>query len=261
VSNDAADALDINAAMLGLGNEITATPYARIVRNRALPNIYAANHLTAVTASTGQEIDDLMKCAESEFAHSNHLRFYLDFRTPPAVWARLALEGYEREDVLVFILDGDLKQHARRMDIRAISSDADWEAFWNLMRLDWAESHQRKNEPSDEGVALRMFEATRMKQPPMQYWLAYISGEPVAYLGSWGGVGGVGQVEDLFTHPAHRHQGIATSLIHHCVEQSRSAGASRVVITAEVADTPKQMYAALGFRPVAILATYLRRSH
>lgn len=259
MKDDAADALDINAAMLALGNESAITPHARIVRNRSTPNIYAANHLTSISASTEREIEELLECADVEFSHAGHRRFHVDFRTPPAVAARLTLDGYSREDVLVFILHGELRREARPFDIRAVSSETDWHSFWELMRMDWSESHLRKREPGDEEVARRMFEATRMKQPPMQYWLAYASGVPVAYLGSWRGLDGIGQVEDLFTLPAYRHRGIATSLIRHCVDQCRAAGASRVVITAEADDTPKAMYAALGFRPVALLTYYLRR--
>jgi len=40
------------------------------------------------------------------------------------------------------------------------------------------------------------------------------------------------------------------------VAEARKEGAGPVVIVADTADTPKRMYAALGFRPVAISRTY-----
>ena len=70
---------------------------------------------------------------------------------------------------------------------------------------------------------------------------------------------GVGAVEDLFTHPDFRHRGLATALIHHCVAEVRSEGAGPIVISADTTDTPKRMYAALGFRPVAVKRDYLKR--
>jgi predicted GNAT family acetyltransferase len=99
----------------------------------------------------------------------------------------------------------------------------------------------------------------RAKQPPVQYWLAYLKGRPVAYFNSWQGVEGVGQVEDLFTHPDSRHQSLATALIHHCVADCRRKGAGPVVIVADPADTPKQIYAALGFRPVTVYSHYFKK--
>jgi hypothetical protein len=59
---------------------------------------------------------------------------------------------------------------------------------------------------------------------------------------------------------AHRsHRGLATALIHPCVADARSKGAGPVVIAADPTDTPKHMYAAMGFRPVAVYSHYLKR--
>jgi predicted GNAT family acetyltransferase len=87
-------------------------------------------------------------------------------------------------------------------------------------------------------------------------WLAYEGSRAVAYFSSWGGIDGVGQVENLFTHPDCRHRGYATALIHHCVADARKHGAGPVVIVCDPNDTPKNMYAAMGFRPVAVKRAY-----
>ena len=104
-----------------------------------------------------------------------------------------------------------------------------------------------------------MLATHRAKSPPVRYWLAYVDGEPRAYFASWEGIDGIGQVEDLFTHPDYRHRGLATALIHHCVSDSRTSGAGPVVIVCDPADTPKRMYAAMGFRPIAIKRNYWKR--
>ncbi|HEV8573834.1 MAG TPA: GNAT family N-acetyltransferase, partial [Dehalococcoidia bacterium] len=111
----------------------------------------------------------------------------------------------------------------------------------------------------DPSVPEQMRATHRAKQPPVQYWLAYIDGRPVAYFNSWAGIDGVGQIEDLFTHPDFRHRGLAAALIHHCVADCRRRGAGPVVIVADPTDTPKQMYAAMGFRPVATYSHYLKK--
>lgn len=63
----------------------------------------------------------------------------------------------------------------------------------------------------------------------------------------------------MFTHRDFRHRGLATALIHHCVAEARREGAGPVVIVADPTDTPKRMYAAMGFRPVAVKRDYLKR--
>lgn len=55
-----------------------------------------------------------------------------------------------------------------------------------------------------------------------------------------------------------KRRGIATALVHHCVADARACGAGPVVAVTDAADTPKHMYAAMGFRPVAILRDYLK---
>ena len=86
--------------------------------------------------------------------------------------------------------------------------------------------------------------------------MAYMDGVAVGYCTSWDGVDVVGQVEDLFTHPDFRHRGIATALLHHCVADCRAQGAGPVIIVADPKDTPKNMYAAMGWKPVAVKRGY-----
>ena len=65
-------------------------------------------------------------------------------------------------------------------------------------------------------------------------------------------------MDDLYTHPSYRHQGLATALIHHCVADCRERGAGPVALEADSTDTPKRMYAAMGFRPLAVTREYLK---
>lgn len=255
----AAKALDTDAANLALGHERFVADGATFVRNRDYPLIYDANHVSHVTATTPEQIDRLLDRAEREFAHAPHRRYNVDFRTPPAFVARLALEGYEREDSLVLVLDGDLKGAPAPHEIRPLETEADWQAYATLQSLDWDEHMERLKRSEDPAVPLQIRATHQAKQPPVQYWLAYVADEPVAYFNSWAGVDGVGQVEDLFTHPDFRHRGLATALIHHCVADCRRKGAGPIVIAADPTDTPKQIYAAMGFRPIAIYCHYLKK--
>lgn len=249
-------ALAVNQAMLALGNEVFEADGATFVRNRSLPEIRDSNHVAHVTASAPQEIDRLLARVEREFAGFRHRRFDLDFTTPPEFEARLAHEGYQPNDALVMLLEGELIGGAKPHDIRLVESAAGWEAYGGLNEMSWREYVEQADRPEDVSLALAMLESKRAKSPPARYWVAYVDGEPRSCFTSWGGIAGVGQVEDLFTHPNFRHRGLATALIQRCVADCREQGAGPVVIVCDPSDTPKQMYAAMGFRPVAIKRSY-----
>ncbi len=253
-------AVDVNYANYRLGNEVLPGPQATFVRNGSVPDIYEANHVSDIRARTPDEIDALLEAIEREYQNCHHRRFDVDHRTPPEFVARLLVEGgYERSDAVVMLLAGELLGQPRPTDIRPIATDVDWRAYWDLMWLNWKEHRDKEGRPSDEGVARQMLDAHRRKQPPVQYFMAYLEGRPAAYFNSWEGLDGVGQVEDLFTHPEFRNQGIARSLIHHCVSEARASGARQVVIVADPADSPKKLYERMGFLPVAWTSYYLKR--
>jgi GNAT superfamily N-acetyltransferase len=255
----AVKALDVDAANLALGHETFQTEDATFVRNRAYPLIYDANHVTHVAASTVAEIDRLLTRVDREYAGISHRQFDVDFRTPPSFIARLVLEGYERRDALLMLLEGDLVGSKPEGEIRPIESEADWRDYGALKQLDWHEHEQRIMKAPEPEVGEALFAVARLKQPPVQYWFACLDGRPLAYFNSWEGEGGIGQVEDLFTHPEFRHRGLATTLIQHCVADCRRKGAGPVIIAADPTDTPKNMYAAMGFQPIAIYSHYLKK--
>jgi GNAT superfamily N-acetyltransferase len=260
VTDLAAKALDTNQGQYLVGNETFELAGATFVRNADAPGIYDANHVANIRARTRGEIGDLLAAVEREYADSAHRSFHADHRTPPEFVARLLLEpGYKRDDALVMLLEGDLRGTAPQCDIRPQTTDADWDAYYELFLIDWQEDHAKTGRDFREEVARQMLQVKRAKQGTVKYWLAYVGKQAVAYFNSSEGVAGVGQVEDLFTHPDFRNRGIASALIHHCVRESRDAGAGPVVIVADPSDTPKNIYARMGFRPVAVASQYLKR--
>ncbi len=245
---------------MALGNEVFQAAGATFIRNRSLPRIHDANFAWNLTASTPAEIDLLLETAGQEYAHSGNRRFRLDSTTPAVIEARLALDGYEYRDALLMLLEGEPAGRAPAHDIRPVSTGVDWDAYAALEAADWREylATRGRHEPDD--LAQELFRHHRIKCPPVRSWLAVVDGTPAAYLSSWEGVDGVGQVEDLFTHPDHRHRGLATALLHHGIADCRAHGADGVLIACNPDDTPKNMYAAVGFRPVAVSREWWKSS-
>ena len=244
--------------MLALGHEVFDADGARFVRDRRLPDLWEANRVTAVTASSDAAIDRLLARAEREYADLGHRRFDLDFATPPAFEARLRLDGYQAREFLVMVLGGEWQGRAGAADIRPCTDAEAWAAYDALKRDDWRESAQRLG-LQQGGVGTQMVDSHRGRCPPARYWLAWIDGAPRGFVSSWQGVGGVGQVEDLYVHPDARGRGLASALIRHGVTACRRAGSGPVVIVADADDTPRLAYSRMGFRAVAVSRAYLRR--
>jgi GNAT superfamily N-acetyltransferase len=250
-------ALAVNYANLALGHETFAAEGATFVRDRALPLIYDANFVMDVTR-TPDEIGRLLARVDAGYPHTRGRTFRLTPDTPPAFEARLALDGYAREDSLVMLLEGELRVTAKPCDVRLVETDAGWRAYAALKRADFLEHDTPLDEGAREQVAAGLATANRGKCPPVRYWLAWADGEPRGFFNAWEGFDGVGQVEDLFVHQDWRHRGIATALMHRCVADARARGAGPIVIVCNPDDTPKNMYAAMGFRPLAVARLYRR---
>ena len=169
----------------------------------------------------------------------------------------LVVRGYQREATVLLLLEGALRGDAPAHDVRAVAADADWAAHARLKEADWDEAAVSRGLRDVADVGAQMARVDRAKSPPATWWLAFVDGTPRGYVASFAGPDGVGQVEDLYVDPAVRRRGLATALIHRAVADCRARGAGPVLIVADVNDTPKRMYAAMGFRPLAVEQKYL----
>jgi len=244
-------ALAVHRAWLWLGNEVRTTELATFVRNVRAPLIWDANHVTEARAATPAAIDALLARADREYAHCGHRRFDLDEATPAALEERLVGAGYRRRRFEVMVVEGALAGAAKAYEVRPLAGMDAWAAFATLHRLDWLESAARLGLSGDLAVAEQGALVHRAQSPPVRWWLAYDGGEPCGYFASWEGIAGMGHVEDLFVHPDRRRRGIATALVHHAVADARAHGAGPVALVVDPDDTPRHMYAAMGFRVVA----------
>ena len=239
------------------GDERFEANGAIFVRNRSIPDKYYANHVEQVTASTPEEIARLSARIEVEFEGFGHRYFYVDRDTPVEFEAWLLMEGYQRTDSLVMVLTDDLRGTPKPYEIRLVETDADWQGLYRDLiatgRPGIRPQHSvgrpttvDASEAQDQRIA-----ALQSVAPPVRYWLAYAEGAPRAFFSSWMSSDGIAVLDHLFTHPDYRRRGLATALVHHCVADVRASGAGPVALETDPADTPKHMYAAMGFRPLS----------
>ena len=234
---------------------------AVFVRNRSIPDKYYANHVEQVSASTPEEIARLSVRIEVEFEGYRHRCSYVDRETPTEFEAWLLMEGYQRTDSLVMVLTDELRGAPKPHEIGLVETDADWQALLDL--IDLADREFDASAPAtvcgrESDARNRRIEAMQSISPPVRYWLAYAEDGPRAFFSSWTSSDGIGVIDDLYTHPDYRHRGLATALVHHCVADVQARGAGPVVLEVDPADTPKHMYAAMGFRPLSVSHEYLK---
>ena len=244
------------------GDERFEAEGAVFVRNRSIPDKYYANHVEQVTASTPEEIARLSERVEVEFEGFGHRYFYVDRDTPVEFEAWLLMEGYQRTDSLVMVLTGELRGTPKPYEIRLVETDADWQAYYGLIatadrEFDSSTPPPTANDRESEAQSQRIA-ALRSVSLPVRYWVAYAERAPRAFFCSWTSTEGVGVLDDLYTHPDYRRRGLATALVHHCVADVRASGAGPVALETDPADTPKNMYAAMGFRPLSVSHEYLK---
>jgi GNAT superfamily N-acetyltransferase len=243
-----------------LGNTVVDEPLARFISRADVPRVHDANLVCQVRAATDDEIDAVLARAEEVYAGLGHRKFALDPETPTAFEARLVLEGYEPHPDLELVLERNLEVAPPQVDIRAVTTDNDWRSLESLWRANHDEEAAKgQHEPWDPAVTTQLVAALRAKAPDLQFWLARVDATDGAFFSSWPGSDGVGIVEDLFTRAKFRGRGIATALIVRAVSDARQRGAGPVVIAARPTDTPKHMYAALGFRPLCVRRSYLKQ--
>ena len=244
-------------AFMAVGHETFEADGASFVRDPAYPDVYDANHLRAVSTATLVEVERLLAHADRAFAHCPQRLVRVDPDTPPVVEAVLVLRGYQRAATVFLVLEDALVGAAPAHDVRPIADEAGWTAQGRMKERDWSEVVAAKDLRGLAHVGAQMARIDRVKTPPAVWWLAYLSEKPCGYVASFVGPNGIGQVEDLYVEPEMRRRGLATALIHRAVADCRARGAGPVLICADVDDTPKQMYAAMGFRPIAVEQKYL----
>jgi GNAT superfamily N-acetyltransferase len=251
-------AVAVDEANRSLGAETFPACGATFVRSRTLPIIHDLNHVATARVADPAAIDALMARIEREYAGYRHRQVVVDPDTPPEFEARLVLDGYDDvEASVVMVLEGELRAGPRVHPIRRVETEPDWQAYARLKRLDWAERAAKLGLGPLPEVGEGLIACYRAKSQ-LRYWLALADGEPRGFFSSWEGIEGVGQVEDLFVEEPFRHRGLATALLHHTVADARTHGAGPIVIIGDATDTPKTMYATMGFRPVAVLRKFTR---
>lgn len=184
-----------------LGNDVIQTPHCRIVKNATVPDVWDANHTSAVTAEHPDDIEALLADMERHLSHTSWRVIHTDPFTPERFVARLALDGYiEQPATIQMVLSRKLRT-ACSSDIAPIETEAGWQSLAALVRRDHEEGARTSGNILPPSVTDGIIAGYRAKSGRYRFHLARIDGEPVGYGALVAAPSGAGMIEDLFTLP------------------------------------------------------------
>jgi GNAT superfamily N-acetyltransferase len=256
---DVAAAADwVHAGYHALGNAARAMAGGTLVTNAAHVHVHDANLLVHPQVPSTCAADEVVATIEEVLPPAARPHVHMGRSAHGVLEARLAADGWEPTMTLDLVLRDALRGDHARVDIRPVTSEADWAAIARLYRADHIEEAVREERmPYPEAVTHAIVDVKRAKWPAVRVWLARDVGVDCGFFTSWNGVDGVGLVEDLFVLPEHRGSGIARALIHRAVADARDRGAGPVLIGALIEDTPKNLYRRMGFVPLMVRRCWL----
>ncbi|WP_316228930.1 GNAT family N-acetyltransferase [Bradyrhizobium sp. SZCCHNR1070] len=243
-----------------LGNTKIMGPGCQLVVDPAHPDVWDSNHADEVTARTDAEIDAVFAAMDRHLDHTPWRVIHTDCFTPDPFLARLAFDDFEERPVTIqMALRGDLANQATEVELRPVISDADWQILLQLVLADHAEGRRTSNTHVPPDVSAGMVAGYRAKSSTYHFHLGAHNGVPVAYGAYAAAPNGVGMIEDLFTLQSVRRRGIASAIIAAFTERLRAAGCHTIFLGALATEQPKRLYARLGFKPVMLARTWVRR--
>jgi GNAT superfamily N-acetyltransferase len=242
-----------------LGNAQIASSHCHIVADLARPDVWDANHADEVTAQTDGEIDAVFAAMDEHLAHTPWRVVHTDCFTPDSFLARLALDDFEERPVTIqMALHGELTDRGAAVELRRVSSDADWVELLKLVIADHAEGRRTAGLELSEDFSAAVVAHYRAKSGAYHFHLAMQEDVPVAYGAHAAAPNGVGMIEDLFTLQSARRKGIATAMIAAFTDRLRADGCHTVFLGALANEQPKHLYARLGFRPLTLARAWVR---
>ena len=237
-----------------LGSASRQARHCRLVSDPGHPEIWAANHAASVRASTAGDIAETLDDIEAAFAQSPYRVVDTDAFTPPEFLAHLALEDWQEQPaaILMALRGQPSPVGPAGLDIRVVESDADAAELSRLHVLDAAESSHSAE------IAEGLHQMMRTKAAAGRIFLVRVGGQARAYALAVPAPGGFGFIDDVFTDPAFRRRGLASALVVHCARHLSGEGCETAFLTARVSDSPKRIYARLGFEPEMLVRRWVK---
>jgi GNAT superfamily N-acetyltransferase len=234
--------------LLGLqGSVIEQRAGYQAVRTPANPTFYWGNFLLLDAPPAPGSVSGWIGTFAREFPGAGHVALGIDGTEGSAGdEAELVAAGFtiERNTVLTASASTPPPRPNRAAEFRVLHSDDDWAAALALQEAD--------SDPEGwHGFRGRRLQAKRQMQAQGHgaWFGAFSGGHLVSGLGVFGDGSGVVRFQDVDTHPEHRNQGLAGTLVYTASQYARHEMAARtLVILADPAGPAIRIYRSVGFR-------------
>lgn len=248
--------------LLGLqGSVIEQRAGYQVIRTPANPTFHWGNFLLVDRPPAPGTVSAWMSTFTRDFPGAEHVAIGVDGTSGDAGdEEELAAAGLEADRSTVLTATGTAPppRPNELAQFRMLDSDADWEAALALQ-----EAVHPYGEPAgwDGFNGLRLLAMRQMQAQGFGAWFgAFLAGRMVSGLGVFGDGSGVVRFQSVDTHPAHRNQGLAGTLVHKASRYAQQDLAAQTqVIVAEQTGTAIRIYRSLGFRDAEIQVQLQRR--
>lgn len=257
---DRATALAVAAARRWsrlLGQSAAISDDAIIVADPAHPDVWDSNF---ALPQPGGDPDRLIAQLDAAMTHSQWRVVMTDAETDPIVDAVLAQHGFAQHAAAIeMISDTAIAPPERAPPVRfhTVDTDADWHRLIALVRTDHAEG--RRTGEISAAVRDGLIAGLRGDCPPGRYTLISLDGTDIGYGFTLACPNGLGLIDELFTVLSARGQGAMSSFIAAASAQLIAAGSHGVFLDAHAHDTPRLLYARLGFQPIALSRRWVKQ--
>lgn len=237
-----------------LGYDALETGGVTVVATPAHPDTWEANW-----AQAGPATDAAALFSALETHHPAGWQVVVvDALTLPGVEAALALADFRVESTLIEMVAERIAMSTAAPAFAVERVDAaQWDRFVRLVEIDQREG--KRTGEYDEAVGIGLIDGMRRRLALCDYWLLVEEGVDAGYGMTVACPNGLGLIESLFTLPDRRGRGLMSAFIAEAVRRLRAAGCGAVFLDAHAHDTPKHLYARLGFAPVAVTRTWARQ--
>lgn len=182
---------------------------------------------------------------------------HVDSVTDAEIEAALALRGFEARSTLIEMIARTITSShpPPAFDLLAVG-ELEWERFVALVEADHREG--KRTGDHDPTVAAGLIDGMRRRLARCDYRLTVLDGVDAGFGMTVACPNGLGLIESLFTLPTYCGRGLMSGYIAHAERHLRAQGCDAVFLDAHAHDSPKQLYARLGFAPVALTRTWVR---
>ena len=243
-----------------LGHDAIELDHCGIVADPDRPDLWDANHADHVTAESDAEIDAVLAAMDRHLGHSDWRVVHTDAFTPEPFLARLARLGFKERPVVVqMVCDRLAPVRETGLEIVEVAEPRHWDVLAELVAADVVEGKRTGGLDLDLHFVRDMIANYRLKLPYYRFHLAVRDGHALAYGAMAIAPNRIGMIEDLFTLPSARRQGIASTLIAHFDRTLRAGGCHRVFLGAVAEEEAKALYFKLGFRPAMLTRCWVKQ--